>query len=104
MPRSSGEGQRVAMMAPGPDPPSALLADDLRAGASAGPRGGPARGAFSAAHQPAVVAAFLDRLAGLAVSGWRVIVVVRADHLGGLAASVVVLALGRAAACTWSPP
>ena len=82
------EGQRVAMMAPGPDPPSALLSEISAPGQARVLVVDQLEELFSTAHQPAVVESFLDRLAGLAVSGWRVIVVVRADHLSDLAASV----------------
>ena len=81
-------GDTVTVLTPGSDPASSLVAavavssrssrvlvvDQLEE-------------LFTAGHPVAAVSAFLDRLVALALSGGRVVAVVRADQIGGLSRS-----------------
>jgi DNA-binding SARP family transcriptional activator/WD40 repeat protein len=87
VPQLEGVGGHIAVMTPGTDPQSALLS------AIATPRGGPAivvdqlEELFTAVHDQSVGVTFLDRLAEVASSGRRVIVVVRADQVSSTSVS-----------------
>jgi DNA-binding SARP family transcriptional activator len=87
VPQLEGVGRHIAVMTPGTDPQSVLLS------AIATPSRGPAivvdqlEELFTAVHDPSVGVTFLDRLAEVASSGRRVIVVVRADQLSSTSVS-----------------
>ena len=82
------DGKRVAVMTPGLDPQSALVSAISEPGQAQVLVVDQLEELFTVAHDRDVVRAFLDRLADLATSGWRVIAVVRADHVSNLAGSV----------------
>jgi WD40 repeat protein len=80
-------GDSVTVLTPGSDPVSSLVA---ALASSRSPRVlvvDQLEELFTAGHPVATVEAFLDRLVTLALSGDRVLAVVRADQIGGLSSS-----------------
>jgi DNA-binding SARP family transcriptional activator/WD40 repeat protein len=82
------DGKQVAVMTPGLDPQSSLVSAISDPGRVHVLVVDQLEELFTVARDRDDVQAFLDRLADLAASSWKVITVVRADHLSNLAVSV----------------
>ncbi len=80
-------GDAVTVLTPGTDPTSSLVSALASSPASRVLVVDQLEELFTAGHPVAAVNAFLDKLVALAHSGGRVVVVVRADQIGGLSSS-----------------
>jgi DNA-binding SARP family transcriptional activator/WD40 repeat protein len=87
VPALTASGGTATVMTPGTDPSSALVAAVASSRTSQVLVVDQLEELFTAGHQPALVVSFLEQLVALSSSGTRVVLVVRADQLGGLSAS-----------------
>jgi DNA-binding SARP family transcriptional activator/WD40 repeat protein len=85
IPLLESPGRAVPIVVPGTDPIAALVSAASAAGRAPALVVDQLEELFTAGHELPVVRGFLERLAALARGGDRIVVVVRADHLGGLA-------------------